>query len=98
MTVNSKLCIETIKATDEVLITGCGFAITITAELTGTGSCRYETISLGGKFITSAGFTSNVSEQEVKGEAVNPIFCPTSGKLDFDLDFYTTGGESTTVS
>ena len=90
VTVNSKLCLETITGEDKVKTTGCGGAnVTFTLNLTGNGPCTYETPSVTGTFLTGKEATVNLSEQEAKGEATNGAFCPSSGKLDMDFILYT---------
>jgi hypothetical protein len=92
VTVNSKLCLATVPKTDNVTITGCGANIAFTLNLTGIGPCLYESSTVLGTFVTNAGATVNVSEQEVKYTGSGGTFCPGSGKLDMDLDLYTKGG------
>ncbi|MGN6556668.1 MAG: hypothetical protein ACTHLH_01485 [Solirubrobacterales bacterium] len=90
VTVNSKLCLAASKSADTVSITGCGANVTFTLEITGTGPCKYSTASVGGTLMTTKSPVT-VSEQEAKKEE-GGIFCPSSGKLDIELDLYTTGG------
>jgi hypothetical protein len=89
VTVNSKLCLETVTGQDNIVTTGCGANVTFTLEITGTGPCKYSTASVTGTFKTNAAATVNVSEQEAKKEE-GGIFCPSSGKLDMDFDLTTT--------
>jgi hypothetical protein len=88
VTVNSALCLETVKGTDTVSVTGCGGNVVFTLTVTGTGPCKYSTATVKGTYVTNAGATVNVLEQEaVKSEG--GFFCPSSGKLDMDFDLYT---------
>ncbi|HET9677820.1 MAG TPA: hypothetical protein VFP21_09985 [Solirubrobacterales bacterium] len=92
VTVNSKVCLETNKGTDNLVFTGCGGApYTATFEITGTGPCKYSVASVTATYLTNTGATVNVFEQATKKEE-GGIFCPTEGKADDDLDLYATGG------
>jgi hypothetical protein len=97
VTVNSKLCLETVTGSDNVLTTGCGANVTFTLEITGTGPCKYSTASVSGTFKTNAAATVNLSEQVAKKHE-GGIFCPSEGKLDMDFDLYTTNGAILTIS
>jgi hypothetical protein len=89
VTVNSKLCMETVTSTDNVVITGCGGNVTFTLEVTGTGACKYSTASITGTFKTNAAATVNVAKQPAKKEE-GGFFCPAEGALSVDWDWYTT--------
>lgn len=92
VTVNSKVCLETITGTDTLVFTGCGGApYTATFEITGTGPCKYSAASVTATYLTNASATVIVSEQVTKKEE-GGFFCPSEGKADDDLDLYTTGG------
>jgi len=94
-TYTSELCLANVPKTDNVTITGCGTnPVTITQEFTGTGPCKYSTTTMTGTYVTNAGATVSLLDQRILGEATNGTFCPTEGKLDMDLDFYTTGGST----
>jgi len=97
MTVNSELCLATIKGTDNVTTTGCGGDIIYTKEFTGLGSCKYETASVSGTYLTNAAATLNVAQQETK-LVEGGAFCSASEKLDVDFDFYTTAGTQLTIA
>jgi hypothetical protein len=97
VTVNSKLCLETVTGADTVITTGCGANVVFTLEVTGTGPCKYSTASVSGTFVTNAAATVNVSEQESK-KSEGGIFCPSSGKLDMDFDLYTSNFTALTIS
>ena len=100
VTVNSKLCLESVGETDTVRITGCGANITFTVEITGNGPCRYSTASVSGVSTTNnTPPTVNAIEEPASGAGEgNGFFCPASGKLDMDVDFYTTNGAGITIS
>jgi hypothetical protein len=102
VTVNSKLCLETVEKTDTVLTTGCEVEtnpitepkvltkepVVFTLNLTGNGPCKYSTASVTGTFKTGEPATVKLSEQEAK-KVEGGFFCPSSGKLDMDFDLYT---------
>lgn len=88
--VTSKICLETVAATDNVNVSGCGGVITF--DLTAAGiTCKYSTASLTGTYITNAEATVNLSEQPATEENHELFFCPDTGKIDMDIDLYTTG-------
>ncbi|HWN73470.1 MAG TPA: hypothetical protein VNN15_06660 [Solirubrobacterales bacterium] len=91
VTVNSKLCFDTVKATDNVSIDGCGNPITFTLNVTSSGSCVYSQNSITGTFKTNATATVNLAGVEAAKEA-GPFFCPGNGTLTMDFDLYTAGG------
>jgi hypothetical protein len=96
-TFNSELCLATVKGTDNMTITGCSGNISYTKAFTGAGSCKYETVSVSGTYLTNTAATINISEQEAKLKE-GSFFCGSSEKLDLDLDFYTTEGTQLTIS
>jgi hypothetical protein len=92
VTINSELCFASGAApADTFTVTGCSANVVFTLEVTGTGPCKYSTAVVNGTFSTNVTPTTiNVSEQEFK-KIEGGFFCPSSGKLDMDLDMYTTG-------
>lgn len=90
MTLNSKLCMESVTGTDSVSVTGCGANITFSEEVTGTGACKYSTASLTASFQTSWDFTFQFGEQVVKKEE-GGIFCPNEGRISLHVDISSTG-------
>ncbi len=91
VTVTSKLCWETIIGMDTMKFTGCGANVKFDLKVGGV-SCLYETASVTATFTTnSTPATVSLSEQPAK-EVGGIFFCPDDGKLDMDLDLYTTGG------
>ncbi|HET9676673.1 MAG TPA: hypothetical protein VFP21_04105 [Solirubrobacterales bacterium] len=92
-TVNSKLCLASIKGTDTLTIDGCGAAITFTLAVTAGPTCKYEAATIVATFTTGmpADGIIHISEQPAKGEAGNSFLCPTEGKLDQTIQpFYKT--------
>jgi len=89
VTVNSKLCFETVEGTDNAKFSGCGANISYTIELTGNGPCKYESASSTGTFKTSEHATFTVLDQ-VDTLVEGGFFCPSSLKTDYDLDAVTT--------
>jgi hypothetical protein len=89
-TFTSKLCLETVKGTDNLSITGCGGSIVY--DMTSAGvACKYEAASWSGTVktnVTPAPLT--ISEQPAK-EVGGLFFCPDEGRWDMAFDFYTTG-------
>lgn len=99
VTVNSNLCFETVKGTDNVTFTGCGATpFTLTATFTQGGYvCKYRAASVTGAFATNANATTNISEQPLEREE-GGFMCPVSTKLDTHLDWYTTDGAAVIIS
>ena len=104
VTVNSKLCFETVAGTDNVKVTGCGSKVTFTLLATPTGTpCKYEgNIENGATYATGDATVNVVSGSPAKNVDIpgdgNSIFCPTGGTLDMDFDLTTTGGGTVLVS
>jgi hypothetical protein len=98
VTVNSKLCGETIKGTDTAVATGCGSPLTFSFAVTGVTTCRYEAASMTGTFLTGEDTQGTISEQLAKGEAGNSFFCPKEGKLDVSLAESINTGETLLIS
>ncbi|HWN72825.1 MAG TPA: hypothetical protein VNN15_03340 [Solirubrobacterales bacterium] len=100
ITVNSKLCIETLAGTDNLSVNGCnGAKVTFSMLVTSTGTtCRYE-----GNVEQGASFTTNTSPTpvtvlngrpaatDVLLETGGSFLCPKEGSLDMVFDLYTTG-------
>lgn len=100
VTVNSKLCLASVKGTDNVTTTGCGKNVSFTLTLTGNGPCKYETSSVSGSYVTNTQPNPaevTVSEQESK-LVEGGFFCPSSGKLDMVFKLETTDGSPVFVS
>jgi hypothetical protein len=97
MTMNSKLCFESVIPTDTVVFTGCGGPITFTLNETGIAQCKYRASGLTATFVTGADFTFNFAEQPVETEEAG-FPCPATGKLDMHFDVTTTGGETLLIS
>jgi hypothetical protein len=97
VTVNSKLCLESVTGQDNVVTTGCGGSVVFTLEITGTGPCKYSTASVTGSFVTNVDAAVTVSEQEAK-KSEGGIFCPSSGKLDMVFDLQTTDEKTILLS
>jgi len=109
VTVNSELCFDTIKGTDNVTIDGCEVetspgvktteAITFTLHVTSLGlSCAYSTSTVLGTYVTSAAATVNLNAQAATRQAGQSGFCPANGSLTMDFDLYTTDGTLLQVS
>jgi hypothetical protein len=99
VTVTSELCMETVKATDNVFVNGCsGAPITFDLAITNVITCKYSTASVTGTFKTSDDATVNLSEQPAKEEEPKSAFCPDEGSLDMDFDLTTTDGTTIKVS
>lgn len=97
VTMNSNLCFETVQGTDNMTFTGCGSSVTLTATFTQGFVCKYKAASVTGVFNTNASATTNINEQPVALEE-GGFLCPSSSKLDVDLDWYATDGTALTIS
>jgi hypothetical protein len=97
VTINSELCWSIAKASDNVVVTGCGANVTYTLTFTETGFCKYSTAFVEATAKTNVDFTINVFERPAKLEE-GGIFCPAEVKLDADLDFNTTDGTTLVLS
>ena len=99
VTVTSKLCLETVTGTDNVVTTGCvGASVKFDLEITGTGNCEYSTPSVTGTFPTGDVDATVTVWEQPSSKIAGGIFCPSSGKLDMHFDLYTTNGETITIS
>ena len=98
VTVTSALCMETVKGTDTVAVTGCGANITFDLNVTGALTCKYSTASVTGTFITGADATVNLNAQPASEEEPRQFFCPDNGSLTMDFDLTTTDGTTISVS
>ena len=100
VTVNSKLCIETVTGGgDTSVTTGCGSNVTFTLAFTGGISCAYSTEKVNGTFVTnSEGAPTTNKAQPAKIEAGQSGFCPSEGSINQTLDLYTTDGTALTIS
>ncbi|HET9676043.1 MAG TPA: hypothetical protein VFP21_00900 [Solirubrobacterales bacterium] len=97
VTVNSKICEETVKGTDTDTITGCGAPLTYTLTVTSGLACKYSAASVSATFLTGKDATLNVEKQTVKKEE-GSILCPSEGSLSVDFDQTTTNGETLLIS
>jgi len=91
LTVNSKICLETVKSADSVILTGCGSNFTMTFNTTGAASCTYSRSSLTGLFLTNFDAEIEVSSGILAREGSN-FLCPTEIQLDWDIILTTTNG------
>jgi len=95
----SKICGETITGTDEVLATGCGANLVATITVTNSITCKYETASMKGTFLTAPNDAQGtISEQPAKRAAGSSFLCPAEGKLDVSLAESINTGETLVVS
>ena len=89
VTVNSKLCLETVAGTHTVKTTGCsGAKVAFTLNLTGNGPCKYETEKVTGTYET--GVPGLVVSKQPASKVEGGVFCPSTGELDMTFDLYTT--------
>jgi hypothetical protein len=98
VTVNSKLCFETVSKTDNIAITGCGANISFTINITGSGPCKYSSAKNTATFRTGDEDATFTVLDQVDTEVEGGFFCPSSVKTDYDLDAVTTDGTTVTIS
>lgn len=98
VTVNSKLCFETVTGTDNVSITGCGANLTYTINITGSGVCKYSSAKNTATFRTGDEDATFTVLEQVDALEEGGFVCPSSVKTDYDLDAFTTDGSTVTVS
>ena len=97
MTVNSKLCVESVKSTDTVTITGCGTNVTFTWTFTVFGPCKYKTASITGTFVTQADAAVTLKDQLYEREE-GGLFCPSEWVTELALGLTTTNETTLSLS
>jgi hypothetical protein len=97
-TVNSALCLATVSKTDNVSVTGCSTnPVVFTLSVTGTGNCKYSSVTVTGTFVTNEDATVKITNQGAK-KVEGGIFCPGEGVLNMHFDLQTTNGATIKVS
>jgi len=107
VTVNTKLCFETVKGTDNLIITGCTQEMTFSLNVTGATTCKYKgNVTTGATFKTNADATINIVNGQ-KGTASEPkpipleeggFLCSSTYTLDMHFNLTTTDGSTILVS
>lgn len=93
-----KMCFETGAKTDNVAVTGCGSAVTMTTNITSLQICKYTSAGITATFRTGEDATFSLSSIPLTKTEGSGAFCPSEITFNLDLDLTTASGATLLVS